>query len=123
MKNEHTTMIILCMYLYTVGEDGEYEVICSTQCLELSQSLISRVLGVASNKITCKAKRLGGGFGGKETKAGPLSAAVAVAANKLNRPVRMVLERDDDIKLTGIATLHELIIIPIPRRLKSFRKA
>lgn len=43
---------------------------------------IAGVLGVKRHKIICRCKRLGGGFGGKETKAGMFASAVAVAAKK-----------------------------------------
>ena len=79
--------------------------ISSTQALTTSQMLAAKALGVQANKICCKAKRIGGGFGGKETKSCILSAAVAVAANKLLRPVRCVLDRDDDMKYSGNLSL------------------
>ena len=44
-------------------------------------------------RITVRVKRMGGGFGGKETRSVPLSAAIACAANKVNRPVRIMLDR------------------------------
>ena len=84
-----------------IGEDGGIELISSTQALTTSQILAAKALGIQSNKIMCRAKRLGGGFGGKETRSCVLSAAVAVAANKLMRPVRFVMDRDDDMKHTG----------------------
>ena len=57
--------------------------------------------GVQANKIVSKVKRLGGGFGGKETRSIQLSGICAVAANKLRRPVRCMLNRDDDISTSG----------------------
>lgn len=50
------------------NEDGEMEVYTSSQNVSHSQHLIAEVLGVPSNRIVCRVKRLGGGFGGKETR-------------------------------------------------------
>ena len=83
------------------GEDGGVEIISSTQSLTQTQLFAVKALGVQANKICCKAKRIGGGFGGKETRSCVLSAADAVAANKLLRPIRYVLDRDDDMKHLG----------------------
>ena len=54
-----------------------------------------------ANKIVCKVKRLGGGFGGKETRSIQLAGICAVAAKKTNRPVRCMLNRDDDMVTSG----------------------
>lgn len=51
--------------------------------------------------MVSKVKRIGGGFGGKETKASLLAIPVAIAAYKLKKPVRAVLDRDEDIQGTG----------------------
>lgn len=83
------------------GEGGEMVVLQSTQCPNKTQVMVSGVLGVAANRVVCKTKRLGGGFGGKETRAAFLSAAAAVPAQKLGRAVRLVLDRDLDMKMTG----------------------
>ncbi|KAI6654571.1 Xanthine dehydrogenase/oxidase [Oopsacas minuta] len=82
-------------------EDGGIEMISSTQALTTCQLLTAQALGIQANKIVCKIKRIGGGFGGKETRSCVISAAVAVAANKLLRPIRCVFDRDDDMKHTG----------------------
>ena len=65
------------------GEHGEMELISSTQNHKLTQMAVAKCLGVPANRIVCKVKRLGGGFGGKETRAAPLGVVVAVAANKV----------------------------------------
>ena len=57
--------------------------------------------GVQANKIVSKVKRLGGGFGGKETRSIQLSAICAIAAKKTKRPVRCMLNRDEDIMTSG----------------------
>ena len=64
------------------GEDGEMELICSTQGLHHTQVAAAEALGVPSNRIVARAKRLGGGFGGKETRTMSLTTAIAVAAHK-----------------------------------------
>ncbi|KAI8800353.1 molybdopterin binding aldehyde oxidase/xanthine dehydrogenase [Cladochytrium replicatum] len=83
------------------GEDDEYEVFASTQNPTETQHLVSHVLGVPANRIVCRVKRLGGGFGGKETRSCFLSCAVAVAAHKLKKPVRYALSREEDMILSG----------------------
>jgi hypothetical protein len=65
------------------------------------QKFISSVLGIPMHKIVSKTKRLGGGFGGKETRAIPFNCVAAVAAYNSRRAVRLVLDRDEDMALTG----------------------
>lgn len=66
------------------GEHGEMEVIASTQNPTKTQMIIAKALGVPANRIVCKVKRMGGGFGGKETRGIPLAGVAAVAANKVS---------------------------------------
>uniref|UniRef100_A0A673BMR0 Xanthine dehydrogenase/oxidase n=1 Tax=Sphaeramia orbicularis TaxID=375764 RepID=A0A673BMR0_9TELE len=82
-------------------EDGEMELFVSTQSASKTQSLVAKALGVASNRILVRVKRMGGGFGGKESRTTILSTVVAMAANKLKRPVRCMLDRDEDMLVTG----------------------
>jgi xanthine dehydrogenase/oxidase len=82
-------------------EDGEMEVWTSTQNPAETQTYVAKVTGVAANKIVAKVKRLGGGFGGKETRSIQLAGICAVAAKKTQRPVRCMLNRDDDILTSG----------------------
>ena len=79
----------------------EVDVVCSTQWQSQLQKDIAVVLGVAQNKVHVRTKRLGGGFGGKETGGNVGAACCAVAAVKFNRPVRIALERDEDMLHTG----------------------
>jgi hypothetical protein len=65
------------------------------------QKIISSVLGIPMHKIVSKTKRLGGGFGGKETRAIPWNCVAAVAAYNSKRAVRLVLDRDEDMQMTG----------------------
>lgn len=62
---------------------------------------MSEVLGIQQNKITVRVKRIGGGFGGKETRGAVLVLPLAVAARKLKRPLRVMLDRDEDIIMSG----------------------
>ncbi|XP_078138559.1 LOW QUALITY PROTEIN: xanthine dehydrogenase/oxidase, partial [Centroberyx gerrardi] len=82
------------------GEE-EMELFVSTQSAAKTQSLVSRVLGVPASRVQVRVKRMGGGFGGKESRSTLLSTVVAVAANKLKRPVRCMLDRDEDMLITG----------------------
>ncbi|KAL8915107.1 MAG: hypothetical protein Q9171_000410 [Xanthocarpia ochracea] len=82
-------------------EDGEMEIWSSTQNPTETQSYISQVTGVQANKIVSKVKRLGGGFGGKETRSIQLAGICSVAAKKTKRPVRCMLNRDEDIMTSG----------------------
>ncbi|KAH9490790.1 hypothetical protein Btru_047002 [Bulinus truncatus] len=82
-------------------ENGEIEIFASTQNITDMQLLISSVLGLDCNRIVVRTKRIGGGFGGKETQAVLSAAPTAVAARKLGKPVRCILERDEDMATTG----------------------
>ena len=82
-------------------EDGEMEVFSSTQNPTETQAYVAQVTGVAANKVVTRVKRLGGGFGGKETRSVQLAGICAVAANKTKRPVRCMLNRDEDILTSG----------------------
>ena len=82
-------------------EDGEMEVWSCTQNPTETQAYVAQVTGVANNKIVSRVKRLGGGFGGKETRSVQLAGIVATAANKTRRPVRCMLNRDEDIMTSG----------------------
>ncbi len=82
-------------------EHGEYEIIAGVQDLNSTLLSVSALLQIPSNRITCKTKRLGGGFGGKETRAAQFVYLAALAAKKTKRPVRCVLDRDQDTMITG----------------------
>lgn len=66
-----------------------------------SQAYVAQVTGVAANKVVSRVKRLGGGFGGKETRSIQLAGICATAAAKTRRPVRCMLNRDEDILTSG----------------------
>ncbi|KAI9843062.1 MAG: hypothetical protein M1838_002879 [Thelocarpon superellum] len=82
-------------------EDGEMEVFSSTQNPAETQTFIAKVCNVPANKIVAKVKRLGGGFGGKETRSVQLAGICATAARKTKRPVRCMLNRDEDMMTSG----------------------
>ncbi|HVX85809.1 MAG TPA: xanthine dehydrogenase molybdopterin binding subunit [Phycisphaerae bacterium] len=83
------------------GEGGEMLVLSSTQHPTEVQSIVAEVLGVPFNHVTVQCRRMGGGFGGKETQAAGPAAMAALVAAKLKRPARIVLDRDTDMALTG----------------------
>ncbi len=62
---------------------------------------MASVLGVPANRVVSKTKRLGGGFGGKETRGIFLHCAAAVPAYHLRRPVRITLDRDEDMQMSS----------------------
>jgi xanthine dehydrogenase/oxidase len=82
-------------------EDGEVEVFASTQNPTETQTIVAQVTGVPANRVVVRVKRLGGGFGGKETRSMQLTGILAVGANKARAPVRCMLNRDEDIITSG----------------------
>lgn len=83
------------------GEDRTLQVFSSTQNPTEVQKLVASVMGVTMNKVTIDMRRMGGGFGGKETQAAGVACLCAVAARMTNRPVKMRLARRDDMRMTG----------------------
>lgn len=65
------------------------------------QQYVASVLGLPMSKVVCKTKRIGGGFGGKETRSAFLAAVAAIPSYLLNRPVKITLDRDIDMMITG----------------------
>ncbi len=87
--------------LATPQEEGGMHVLSSTQHPSEVQHIIARVLGRADAEVTVEVRRMGGGFGGKETQAAWFAAAAALAAAKTGRQVKIRLDRDDDMIMTG----------------------
>lgn len=83
------------------GEGQEMFVYSSTQHPSEVQHIIARVLGVPDHNVTVECRRMGGGFGGKETQASHWAALAAFAARATGRPCKLRLDRDDDFMLTG----------------------
>jgi xanthine dehydrogenase large subunit len=82
-------------------EGGTMHVHCSTQHPSEMQHLIAHALHLHSNEVHVECRRMGGGFGGKESQSGLFACIAAVAANKLRRPVKLRPDRDDDFMITG----------------------
>ncbi|XP_021371273.1 xanthine dehydrogenase/oxidase-like [Mizuhopecten yessoensis] len=82
-------------------EDGEMEMFVSTQNPAETQMMVAQALDIAENKIVIRVKRMGGGFGGKETRNVIYSVPVAIAAAKHGRPVKCMLDRDEDMISSG----------------------
>jgi len=82
-------------------EEGGVLVYCSTQHPSEVQHLVAHALGIPDALVTVEVRRLGGGFGGKETQAAQFAALAAIFALKTGRPVKLRLDRDDDMVMTG----------------------
>ena len=95
------------LYIETQGayavpmENGHIRISSSTQGPTAVQRTASKVLGIPMHKIEVDVVRLGGGFGGKEDQASAWGVMAALAAKALNQPVKVVLHRMDDMKMTG----------------------
>jgi len=83
------------------GEDGGVHVWCSTQNPTETQHIVARALGLPDAAVTCEVRRMGGGFGGKETQSAHFAAIASLAAIKTGRPAKLRLDRDDDMVMTG----------------------
>lgn len=82
-------------------EDGQIEVHTSSQHPTETQHVVAHGLGIPDHNVTCIVKRMGGGFGGKESQGAPFAAYAALVAHKTGRPARIVLTKDDDMIMTG----------------------
>ena len=82
-------------------EDRGMLVLASTQHPSEMQHVVAHALGVHSHNIVVECRRMGGGFGGKESQSAMWCAAAAIAAAKLKRPVKLRADRDDDMLVTG----------------------
>jgi xanthine dehydrogenase large subunit len=83
------------------AEHEGIKIISATQSPGDVQRMTARVLGLPMHKIEVEAQRLGGAFGGKEVQATPWAVVAAMAASRFKRPVKFVLRRDEDIRMTG----------------------
>ena len=82
-------------------EQGQTLVYSSTQHPGEVQHWVAHALGVDNHAVRVECRRMGGGFGGKETQAGHLAVWASIAAHKLRRPVKLRLDRDEDFMITG----------------------
>jgi len=87
--------------LAMVDENGQIFAQSSTQHPSETQEIIAHVLGVPSHEVTVQCLRMGGGFGGKEMQPHGLAAIAALGATLTGRPVRLRLNRTQDITMTG----------------------
>ena len=83
------------------GEDEDIAVHCSSQNPSEIQHTVAKVLGVPNHSVTVEVRRMGGGFGGKESQGNLPAAAAALAARLTGRPAKCVYDRDDDMIITG----------------------
>jgi xanthine dehydrogenase large subunit len=82
-------------------EDRSVRVHCSTQHPSEMQHAIAKALKLRSHQVQVECRRMGGGFGGKESQSALFACVAAIAARKLGRPVKLRLDRDDDFMATG----------------------
>ncbi len=82
-------------------EGGTMLVHASTQHPSEVQHVVAKVLGIAASAVAVEVRRMGGAFGGKETQAAPVACVAALLAARTGRPVKLRLDRDDDMIFTG----------------------
>lgn len=82
-------------------ENGGLEVTSSTQNAAEVQMHVASACGIPASHVVSRVKRLGGGFGGKETRTAMFSCPAAIAAFLLQKPVKINIERDVDMQLSG----------------------
>lgn len=82
-------------------ENGDMVVHCSTQHPTEIQHKVAEAIGLPMHGVRVEVRRMGGGFGGKESQGNALACACAVAARATGRPCKMRYDRDDDMVITG----------------------
>ncbi len=82
-------------------EDNDFKIFSSTQHPSETQQIIAKMLNQKSNTIIVETRRIGGGFGGKETQSFIFAAICTLLAKKTKQPVKLKMDRDDDIIITG----------------------
>jgi len=97
---EHFYMESQATVVYPL-ENGQLEVYSSSQHPTETQHVVAHSLGLDYSQVVCVVKRMGGGFGGKESQAAHFAAMAGLVAYKLNRPARLALTKDDDMMMTG----------------------
>jgi len=83
------------------GEDDEMVVVASTQHPSEAQHMVAHALGVPANAVVVNVRRMGGGFGGKETQMNLFCTVAALAARATGRAVKLRPDRDQDMEITG----------------------
>ena len=86
--------------IVTPEEDG-VQVISTTQYMDAVQKIVAGTLGIKESDVNIRVRRLGGGFGGKISQPNNVAAACAVAATKLRRPVRMLMDLRTNMEMLG----------------------
>jgi CO/xanthine dehydrogenase Mo-binding subunit len=87
---------------YAIPKENEGMLVqCSTQHPSEMQHVVAHALGLHSHHVQVECRRMGGGFGGKESQSALWAAAAAIAAAKSGRPVKLRADRDDDMMVTG----------------------
>lgn len=89
-------------------EDGDVHIHCSTQHPTEVQHNVAKFLDIPDHSVTVEIRRMGGGFGGKETQGAWFAAMAALAATKTGRPAKLRLDRDDDMIMTG--KRHDFVV-------------
>ncbi|XP_059486225.1 uncharacterized protein LOC132202920 isoform X2 [Neocloeon triangulifer] len=82
-------------------EDDSFDVFSTTQWIDLGQAVVARCLGIKASKVNMSVRRLGGGYGAKITRPSQLAGACAVASQKLNKAIRMVMPLTANMELAG----------------------
>ncbi len=82
-------------------EQGQWRIHSSTQHPGEVQHWVAHALGIPNHAVTVECRRMGGGFGGKETQAGHMAVWATLAAHATGRPVKLRLDRDEDFLITG----------------------
>ncbi len=90
------------------GEDEDVTVHSSTQHPSEVQLIVAHALGIRQNAVTINVRRMGGGFGGKETQGNLFAVVAALAAKKWNRACKIRPDRDDDMSATG--KRHDFVV-------------
>lgn len=88
-------------FIWTMDGGNEVHMVSSTQAPQKHQKYVAHVLDLPMSKVVCRTKRIGGGFGGKETRSALYAAAASVPSYLLNRPVKITLDRDTDMMTSG----------------------
>ena len=87
---------------YVAPREGDaLHVWCSTQHPSEMQKVVCELLNLRSHQVVVEMRRMGGGFGGKESQSALFCCVAALGARLLNRPVKLRVDRDDDMMITG----------------------
>ncbi|OHT00827.1 aldehyde oxidase and xanthine dehydrogenase [Tritrichomonas foetus] len=105
-NQEHFYLETNSMLVSPYGTEG-YRIYIACQNPGLCQNSVASVLGIKRNLVQCETMRLGGGFGGKQDRPQLYACQAAIASNKLKRPIKYVLTRQQDLTTSGMR--HEYL--------------